>query len=229
MPGIKHKGGYSRSKDLTNMRFGRLVAIRKVEPFRTKDNSIHCAGWECQCDCGKHIIVRSNSLVMGKTKSCGCLNREKPSNNITHNMSNTKIYSIYKGILARCRNPNVQNYSHYGGRGITVCEEWMGKNGFENFYDWAIKNGYKEGLTIERINVDGNYCPQNCKFIPFNEQAFNKSNSYIVDGISVAKLARKRNVVPPNISRERCKRGWSLEDAVSIPIMKLGQTHKTRK
>ena len=222
MPGINHKGGYSRTHDILGQRFGRLVVIEKSEPFRNKDGSIQCAGWKCLCDCGNYVVVRSNSLKMKGTKSCGCLNKEKPSNNVKHHMSTSKIYSKYKGMLARCNNPQNAHYLYYGGKGIRVCDEWTGKDGFLNFYNWAIVNGYKDELSIERMNIDGNYCPENCKWIPRHEQAYNKSNSFIVNGVSIAKLSREKGIVPPHIARSRIKLGWNIEDATSIPIMRKG-------
>ena len=88
-----------------------------------------------------------------------------------------KINKKYKGIKYRCFNKNCQRYKNYGGRGIKICEDWLGYNGFNNFYNWAINNGYSDGLTIERINVDGNYCPENCMWIPMKEQYKNKTNT----------------------------------------------------
>lgn len=217
MPGYKHKGGYIRTIDLKGRKFGRLLVIEMAEPYRDRKGRISCSRRKCICDCGNEVTVIGNSLKMGHTKSCGCWNRQKPSNHITHHMSNSRIYTKYKGILARCYNPNGQNYKYYGGKGICVCDEWLGEKGFENFYKWSIENGYDDSLTIERKDTSKDYEPSNCCWIPFKEQAFNKSNSYTVNGISVAKLARERNVVPPNIARERCKLGWSLEDAISIP------------
>lgn len=218
MPGFNHKGGYSRSINLIGKRFTRLTVLEKAEPFRDKNGKILCAGWKCLCDCGNEIVVRTHSLTCGNTKSCGCWNKEKPSNHITHHMSNAKIYFKYKSMIRRCNDEKYANYKHYGGRGIKVCEEWSGKDGFINFYNWAMSNGYDDSLTIERMDVNDGYCPKNCCWIPFSEQSLNKTNSYIVNGIGVARLAREINTVPPSVARERCKRGWDLSDAVSIPL-----------
>lgn len=222
MPGYKHKGGYSRTNDLLGKRFSRYVVIAKAEPYYNKDGTIQCAGWLCKCDCGNVKRVRGNSLVMNKTKSCGCANREKPSNNITHHMSNSIIYMKYKGMKARCYNPNCKAFKHYGARGILVCDEWV--NNFESFYQWSIANGYSDKLSLERIDVNGNYEPTNCKWILFKEQAFNKRNSILTDsGESIAKLAREIGIVPPNIARGRYKNGWSLYNALHIPVLKKGE------
>lgn len=221
MPGYNHRGGYQKAKDLTGQKFGRLTVLEKTEPFRCRDGKVQCAGWKCRCDCGNEVRIRSNSLLMGVTKSCGCLNREKPSNNITHHMSNTKLYGIWKTMKARCFNKNNERYKYYGGRGIIVCKEWI--DDFMNFYNWAIKNGYKDGLTIERRDVNGNYCPENCYWIIFKKQAFNKTNTIRdEEGKSIAEMARKAGVVSPQIATQRYKHGWKLQDAIYIPKMKAG-------
>lgn len=218
MPGYKHKGGYSRKKNLKGQKFGRLEVIEESQPFRNKDGSIQCAGWLCKCDCGNTVVIRANSLLMNSTKSCGCLNREKPSNNIKHNMSSTIIYKKYISMKKRCFDKKQQNYKYYGGKGITICNEWLGKDGFVHFYNWAMANGYSDDLTIERRNINENYCPENCCWIPQALQAHNKANTYLVDGVSLAKKTRELDIVNPQVARGRCERGWSLQDAILIPV-----------
>ena len=134
--------------------------------------------WLCKCDCGNIKKVRTNHLKFGSIKSCGCL---LLLGNPKHNMCGTKIYNVYKSMRERCFNKNDKNYRHYGGRGIKICDEWLDKeNGFMNFYNWAIKNGYKKGLTLDRINVDGNYSPSNCRWTTMKEQSNNRrNNNYI--------------------------------------------------
>lgn len=100
--------------------------------------------------------------------------------NHLNGLSNTKLYRKHRAMLERCNNPKHKSYSDYGGRGIKVCNEWQGKEGFLNFYGWATKNGYKEGLTIERKNVNEDYCPDNCCFITNAEQQRNKRNNVIL-------------------------------------------------
>lgn len=216
MPGYNHKGGYSRKKNLIDQKFGRLEVIEESQPFRNKDGSIQCAGWVCKCECGNIAIIRANSLQTHKTKSCGCLNKEKPSNNITHHMSNSPLYKKYKSMKRRCFDPKSQNYKYYGGKGITICQEWL--EDFMNFYNWAMENGYRDELTIERKDVNKDYEPENCCWIPLAEQVYNRTNTYLVDGVSLAKKTRELNIVNPQIARDRCKRGWSLQEAISIPI-----------
>lgn len=152
-------------KNLTGQRFNRLVAINKID--RAKDGQII---WQCLCDCGELTKVVSSRLRNGRIKSCGCLQRERAREaNISHGKCYSRSYSIWKGMLTRCNNPNHEFYIDYGGRGIKVCEEWKI---FENF---LLDMGEPpEGLTIDRIDVNGNYEPGNCRWATWSEQNLNK-------------------------------------------------------
>ena len=159
-------------KDLTGQRFGRLVVIK---PEYKKNRRWY---WLCKCDCGNEKIIRGSHI--GKaTKSCGCLSKEltieRNKNHITHNMAHTRIYGIWSGIKQRCENKNGTGFKHYGGRGIMMCKEW--EKDFMSFYKWAIKNGYNDYLTIDRIDVNGNYEPSNCRWITKWEQSRNTRRS----------------------------------------------------
>lgn len=160
--------------DLTGQRFGRLTVLE----FVPTDDRNSC--WKCQCDCGKIKIVRAPDLNSGRTKSCGCLRKELASkNNTIHGKAHTKLHEVWKGIKARSYNINDKEYQHYGGRGITVCDEW--RNDFMSFYDWAMANGYSDTLTIDRIDNDGNYEPLNCQWVTMKEQARNKRNNIVIE------------------------------------------------
>lgn len=162
-------------------KFGRLTVIDKTDDY-IKPTGEHRHCWVCKCNCGNIITIRGDDLISHHTISCGCLRKEKSTIRLTtHGLSKTKLYKIYTDIKYRCYNSNSTGYEDYGGRGIKVCNEWLNKdNGFINFYNWAINNGYRDDLTIDRINVNGNYEPSNCRWIPKEYQAENKRNSRYV-------------------------------------------------
>lgn len=154
--------------DFTGKKFGRLTALKEVK----KD---HAYLWVCLCICGNKKAIYSGSLRAGLTKSCGCLMKErKTSGAKTHGASTTRIYWIYRGILNRCQNKNVKCYKNYGGRGIKCF--WKT---FEDFYK-DMGSTYTDELTIERVDVNGNYCKKNCKWITMEKQALNRRNSHFL-------------------------------------------------
>lgn len=161
-------------KDLTGLRFGRLTVLEFVP---TEDRKTH---WKCQCVCGSICDILGDSLHSGKTASCGCLQKEiAQKNKIKHNLIKTKLYSVWKSMHQRCLNHNDKEFKNYGGRGISVHTEW--KNDFKKFYDWAMQNEYKEGLSIDRIDVNGNYEPNNCRWVDMKTQCRNKRNNIVVE------------------------------------------------
>lgn len=150
--------------DLYGQTFGRLFAI---EPIRK--NKDYTWTWWCHCECGDFAEVRGSDLLSGHTQSCGCLQREKTSKaNKVHMESHTKLYYIWNEMKQRCRNTNDQRYSRYGARGIEVCPAW---NTFATFKTWAEANGYTEGLSIDRINNDKGYAPDNCQWVTRSENS----------------------------------------------------------
>ena len=158
-----------RFKDITNQKFGYLTAIRVDE---SRKHSSHTY-WVCKCVCGKERSLQLYQLTTGSVTSCGCKNtRRKKSELIAQNK---RIYGVYSSMLARCYNPKSISYRYYGGRGITVCDEW--KNDFKAFVDWAQNNRYNDSLSIDRIDNSKGYCPENCRWVTLLDQSKNKSTS----------------------------------------------------
>lgn len=158
-----------KSKDLTGQRFGRLVVVERVQNHGKNMQ----ARWLCKCDCGNETTALSDNLKRGNVTSCGCYRKEKTAEYKTiHGMNRTRLHRIWLGMKNRCCNPNNHSFQYWGARGITVCEEW--KNNFQTFYDWAMSNGYADNLSIDRIDVNGNYCPENCRWATTHEQRINQ-------------------------------------------------------
>ena len=165
-------------KDLTGHIFGRLTVLSRSD-IPKKGVAV---SWKCKCVCGNIKDVITGNLTLGKQVSCGCFNRERSKDShTTHGLSRTRMYRIWAGMISRCYNSNVQHYPDYGGRGIGVSDEW--KNDFMVFYK-DMKDTYNDTLQIDRIDVNGNYCKENCKWSTYKEQSRNRRNSvYLtVDG-----------------------------------------------
>ena len=157
--------------DLTGMKFGRLTVMKKMP-----NNGNNKVVWLCKCDCGNETVVIGSRLYTGKTKSCGCLTREKTIERSTrHGYVHSKLYNTRLRMIRRCTNPKDKDYSYYGGRGIKVCSEWLDKEkGVVVFCEWAKANGYKESLTLDRIDVNGDYSPNNCRWVTMTVQGNNR-------------------------------------------------------
>lgn len=197
-------------KDLTGQRFGRLTVIERAE------NKGHHTAWLCECDCGTRIITRAQTLQRGRAKSCGCLRRDTSTK---HGQWHTHLYKIYYGMKGRCYNPTDSAYHYYGGRGITICDEWL--NDFMNFYHWATKNGYSDGLSIDRIDNDKGYSPDNCRWVTQKEQVNNtRWNVYIEykgSRKTLSAWAEETGLSFDCLYNRLIRRKWSIEEALTIP------------
>lgn len=159
-------------RDLAGTTFGRLTVVKKLDK-KQYSNQL----WLCKCKCGSFTTVNQENLLSGHTRSCGCLSRDiASSRNATHRESHSRLYRVWRSMKARCQNPKTEQYHNYGGRGIKVCQEWQK---YEPFRDWAMSHGYNPNAsfgqcTIDRIDVDGNYEPSNCRWVDLKTQANNK-------------------------------------------------------
>ena len=170
-------------KDLTGQRFGRLVVVSLENKQQSGNRERYY--WRCKCDCGKDHVVRTDGLTSGGVQSCGCLHVESAIKNVSkhhsHKQSRTPIYETWQGMKKRCFNPNCKCYSRYGGRGITVCDEW--RNNFQAFYDYVSKLEHfgEEGYTLDRIDNDGDYAPCNVRWADAKRQCRNRRSNVVVD------------------------------------------------
>lgn len=199
--------------DLSGKKFGRLTVIERGEDFIAPKGSRQ-PGWICRCDCGNQITVRANGLTAGNTKSCGCLSREVHKKQ--NGLSRSRLYGIWRGMKKRCYNKSNEAYPEYGGRGIKVCEEW--KDNFLAFYEWSMKNGYEEGLSIDRTDNDGDYEPGNCTWTTSKNQNNNRRANHFIEfngeRLTLAQWEERTGIRQETI-RRRLKVGWSIEDALT--------------
>lgn len=167
-------------KDLTGHVFGKLTVIEFSRDV--KSGTRNRKYWFCKCECGNTNEIRTDSLTSGKVTSCGCLKKEQERINLAknhrHKMSRTRLYGIWQSMKDRCYNQNVRSYRDYGGRDIKICDEWMVP---DNFFEWALTNGYRDNLTIDRIDNNKNYEPSNCRWSTVEEQSRNRRSNVIVE------------------------------------------------
>ena len=211
------KTGINIPMDLTGDKYGYLTVI-KMARERTKNGRIQ---WECICECGNQVIVPAHKLRGGEVKSCGCHHydcnhRSKKAKN------NPRLYNIYCGMKKRCNNPLYPMYPNYGGRGITICDEW---DTFDPFCEWALANGFdefaaKSECTIDRIDNSKGYSPDNCRWTSMLEQSNNKRNNRLLTfngkTQTVAEWSRECGF-KSNVITQRLARGWSVEKTLSTP------------
>lgn len=202
-----------KPKNLIGVKFGRLTVIEYIKGGK----------WICQCECGNKHIAATGDLNKNKVNSCGCYKSEYVKNkNYTHKLRNHRLYSIYHNMKSRCYNPNSTYYKYYGKRGVLICKDWLNdEGGFVNFYNWSIDNGYDESLTIDRIDVNGDYTPDNCRWVTRGVQMNNTNNNHYIVINGETKTLQEWSIVY-NISdktiRGRISIGWDDVKAVVTPI-----------
>lgn len=197
-------------RDLSNQKFGKLTAIA---PAGKQGKAIL---WRCVCECGNEKTVRGNNLTTGAVRSCGCMMKE---NNLKHGGSKTRLYRIWGGIIRRTEDCNRKEYADYGARGIRMCTEW--RDDFAEFQRWSLENGYTDSLSIDRIDPDGNYCPENCRWSGKLQQENNKRVNLILTVNGESKTAAEWATIsgiPAYQIRKRKRHGWSDEKAVFEPL-----------
>jgi hypothetical protein len=201
--------------DITGKKYGMLTVIRRAE---NAPNGI--VRWECKCDCGNVVIVRGGNLKNGSVKSCGCLINISNKSRSKHGMSQTRLYQIWINMKARCYHKTHPSYKTYGARGIKICNEWL--DSFLTFAEWALANGYQDDLTIERIDNDKNYEPDNCKWIDLKNQANNRGSNikitYKNETQNLSEWCKIYNKDYRLVYNRIHKYKWSFERAIFEPV-----------
>lgn len=205
--------------DITGRRFGRLIVIRPVK----RKNKL---SWECKCDCGNVTYQQSHDLIVGKVVSCGCYHNEIRSQlaqncHKTHGGSKTRLFKIWSGMLYRCKDNSAKVRKHYKDKGITVCNEWKK---FVPFRDWALSHGYRNDLTIDRIDNDKGYYPENCRWATYRQQENNKSDNHrVVIGGKEKTISEWSQVsgIREDTILYRVNAGWAENR-----LLTKGQTHE---
>ena len=197
-----------KDSDVIGKKFHRLTVL-----CRNGNSKNHSKQYLCRCDCGTEKTIIGIYLLDGRVKSCGCFNREATGNrHRTHNMTHTRLFSIWQNMNTRCSNEKCSEYHNYGGRGITVCEDW--KNDFLSFYKWAVANGYDDSLSIDRIDNNRNYEPSNCRWatkkLQANNTRVNHLFTYEGETRTIAEWSELKNINYKKLW-SRIKRNWPEE------------------
>lgn len=196
-----------KQRNLVGQKFGKLLVLKSCGK---KENNNHYFS-KVKCECGKIYLVPDTELIYGRRLSCTKCAKK------THGMTHSRLFNIWQSMKQRCYCKNCDAYKYYGGREIKICDEWL--NDFKCFYNWAINNGYKEDLTIDRIDVNGNYEPSNCRWIDMIAQANNKRNNRLItyNGITdtLSNWAKKYNI-ESGVLYWRIRHGWNVEKALTL-------------
>lgn len=222
MPCTANGSGKSRS-NLVGIQSGYFTVIGELPP-RIRRNGKKVRVWDCVCVCGEHRALSRGEILKHKRKSCGCMASElSRRNNTVHGDSHTRLHNIWSGMRERCYTKTDHHYPGYGGRGIVICEEW--RTSYPAFRDWSIANGYSEGLSIDRIDNDGPYSPENCRWTDQRTQCNNTRRNHIVaigeDRKTISEWSRISGIASTTI-RKRLRLGCPPEDAVFKRIARGG-------
>lgn len=203
-------------ENIIGEKFGRLTVIAHVGYTEKNKYGQRHSIWKCQCECGNFVNRTTDVLKRGKS-SCGCrqkeILKEMSNKNTTHNLTNSRLYGIYKNMISRCYREKDIHYKSYGMRGITVCDEW--KEDKSTFFEWATSNGYKDNLTIERKNNNLGYCKENCTWVTKEEQYKNKRQNIMITYNGKTLCASdwsKLTGIDAQKIRWRYKKGWNASD-----------------
>lgn len=201
--------------DLTGNRYGRLVVLHQGERVGNR------IGWVCQCDCGNIKTISGKTLQNGLVKSCGCLRSETSRKKATkHLMCDTRLYDIYSNMKKRCYNSHSDHYKWYGAENKGIYEEWLGKDGFKHFADWALSHGYNDSLTIDRKDNSKGYSPDNCRWVTPKQNSRNKRNNHFITYQDQTKTISEWSEIfniPDSLLRSRLRIGWDMEKALTTP------------
>lgn len=214
-------------QNLVGEKFGRLTVLSQANDYVSKKGQ-HYAMWNCVCECGVQVSVRGDSMKNGISKSCGCYSSDVTAKrNRKHDCNKkgqrTRLYNIWAQMHSRCSHASRWDYKHYGGRGIRICQEWLD---FISFKEWAERHGYNDSLTLDRIDPDLNYTPENCRWATNQEQQNNRRNNHYMtyngETHSMADWARIVNIPYSTLRSRKNNLGWSDEAALSTPVIHKG-------
>ena len=208
--------------DLAGKKFGRLTAIEYI-----RGDGKHIGGWICKCDCGNETVVRSHCLRSGRIQSCGCWHKELMADmKTTHGGSKERLYVVWQDMLRRCERESSDSYDDYGGRGIKVCDSW---HDYLAFKKWMLENGYDESArkgesTIDRIDVNGDYCPENCRVVSMSVQNNNRTDNHTItfcgETKTLAMWAREKGIKPGTLLYRINSKNWTIDEALNAPLYK---------
>lgn len=206
----------NRLIDITGQKFGRWTVI----------SHYHNNYWTCRCDCGTIRHLASYDLRIGETQSCGCYQKERASEtHKKHGYTGKRLYRIYHKIRERCYRPNNRNYKYYGGRGITICDEWY--HNFQAFMEWSLSHGYTDDLTIDRIDNEKGYAPDNCRWVTMQRQNCNRRNNHLLEfngqTKTVSDWSRETGIKQQTILHRINRMGWGTEKALTTPVRDNGR------